>query len=113
MSIQLCEKLKDRKLTVLGTLKMNKPQIPPEFKPNRKRLVGSTVFGHMNNMTLCSYVPKRNRAVVLLSTMHDDQSVSKENNKPDMINDYNCNKGGVDSLDQLCAGYSVARRTRR
>ena len=64
-------------------------------------------------MTLCSYVPKRNRAVALLSTMHQDQEVSKENGKPDMINDYNNAKGGVDSLDQLCANYSVSTRTRR
>ncbi|KAF2887630.1 hypothetical protein ILUMI_18543, partial [Ignelater luminosus] len=98
---------------VLGTLRMNKPQIPLEFKPNRKRVVGSTEFEHANGITICSYVPEKNRAVVLLSTMPEDQSVNNENSKPDMINDYNCTKGGVDSLNQLCISYSIARRTRK
>ncbi|KAF2891025.1 hypothetical protein ILUMI_15148 [Ignelater luminosus] len=65
-SIELCEKLREKKLTVLGTLRMNKPQIPLEFKPNRKRAVRSIVFGHANGITICSYVPEKNRAVVVI-----------------------------------------------
>ena len=30
-----------------------------------------------------------------------------------MIVDYNSTKGGVDTVDKLCAGYDVARNTRR
>lgn len=113
MSIELCDQMKDKKLTVLGTLKQNKPQIPGEFKPNRKRLVKSALFGHNQDKTICSYVPRKNRAVLLLSTMHQDQRRTGENNIPDMILDYNNTKAGVDALDQLCANYSVSRRTRR
>jgi len=113
VSIELCDQMKARGLTVLGTLKQNKPQIPVEFKSNRKRAVASTLFGHNKEKTICSYVPKKNRAVVLLSTMHQDQKIDEETNKPDMILNYNLTKGGVDTLDQLCANYSVSRRTRR
>nr|XP_022908427.1 uncharacterized protein LOC111419790 [Onthophagus taurus] len=113
MSLELCEEMKKKNLTVLGTMKQNKPQIPAEFKPQSKRLVHSTLFGHNQEKTLCSYVPRKNRAVVLLSTMHQDQKINKENKKPDIITDYNNTKAGVDALDQLCANYSVSRRTRR
>lgn len=113
MSVELCNVLKAKSLTVVGTLKQNKPQIPPEFKKNRKRAVSSSIFGHNENITICSHVPKRNRAVVLLSTMHQDQKIDETTNKPDIIMDYNAHKAGVDALDQLCANYTVSRRTRR
>lgn len=45
--------------------------------------------------------------------MHQDQNISQENEKSDMIDEYNVPKADVDTLDQLCANYSVARRTRR
>jgi hypothetical protein len=48
-------------------------------------------------------VPKKNRAVILLSSGHIDDAVSeKENNyKPDMILQYNHTKGAVDTVDKL------------
>ncbi|KAJ8957755.1 hypothetical protein NQ314_006512, partial [Rhamnusium bicolor] len=95
------------------TLKQNKLQIPQEFKPNKKRPVKSALSGHNQDMTICSYAPRKNRAVLLLSTMHQDQELSGENNIPDMIIDYNNTKAGVDALDQLYVNYSVSRRTRR
>ncbi|KAJ8966834.1 hypothetical protein NQ314_003277 [Rhamnusium bicolor] len=95
---------------MIGTLKQNKPQIPQEFKPNKKRPVKSALFGHNQDKTICSYVQRKNRAVLLLSTMHQDQKLSGENDIPDMIIDYNNTKAGVDALDQLCAN---SRRTRR
>lgn len=113
MSLELCDQMKAKNLTVLGTLKLNKPQIPEEFKPNRKRQVESALFGHNEEKTICSYVPRKGRAVILLSSMHHDQKLSTQKNKPEMIIDYNVTKGGVDALDQMCANYSISRRTRR
>lgn len=45
--------------------------------------------------------------------MHHDKSVDRESGKPEIIQFYNSTKGGVDSLDQKCANYSVSRRTQR
>jgi len=59
------------------------------------------------------YVPKQNKAVVLLSTMHHDNIVDDKSKKPEIIMDYNRTKGGVDTVDQLCHRYTVKRPTRR
>jgi len=49
-----------------------------------------------------SYVPKKNRVVVLLSSMHHDNAVNAEQkNKPQIVLDYNDTKDGVDTADQL------------
>lgn len=57
--------------------------------------------------------PKKNKAVVLLSTVHTDDSVDENTKKPEIILCYNHTKGGVDTFDQLCHSTSVSRKTRR
>lgn len=64
-------------------------------------------------MAISSFVPKKNKAVILLSTLHDDDSVNLDTKKPEVIHFYNAHKGAVDTVDQLCGCYSVSRRTRR
>ncbi|KAH9629115.1 hypothetical protein HF086_008564 [Spodoptera exigua] len=112
-SIELVDKLKEVDLTYVGTLRKNKREIRPEFLPHKTRPVGSSLFGFTNDKTLCSFVPKKNQSVVLISTMRHDESVDTESGKPEIIQFYNTTKGGVDSLDQKCANYSVGRRTQR
>lgn len=112
-SIELVDQLKQNGLTYVGTLRKNKREIPPEFLPHKVREVGSTLFGFTSDKTLASYVPKKNQSVVMISTMHHDKSVDQESGKPEVIQFYNSTKGGVDSLDQKCANYSVSRRTQR
>ena len=63
-------------------------------------------------MSLVSYVPKKGKNVVLISTLYRDGRIcSQEHQKPDIIMDYNATKGGVDNLDKLVTGYSYKRRT--
>ncbi|XP_035215097.1 uncharacterized protein LOC118188710 [Stegodyphus dumicola] len=66
-------------------------------------------------MTLMSYVTKENKMVLILSTMHHDDVTdeSREKNKPQMITFYNATKSGVDTVDQLCSTYNVARKANR
>lgn len=113
-SLELLEELQKFGFTYVGTLKKNKPQIPPQFLPNRKRPVESSLFGFTAQATIVSYVPKQGKAVILLSTMHHDNKVDEDiKNKPDIILFYNSTKAGVDALDEKCATYSTSRRTRR
>ncbi|KAL0893983.1 hypothetical protein ABMA27_014057 [Loxostege sticticalis] len=112
-SIELVDKLKEVGLTYVGTLRKNKREIPPEFLPHKTRPVGSSLFGFTNDKTLCSFVPKKSQSVIMISSMHHEESVDTESGKPEIIQFYNGTKGGVDSLDQKCANYSVARRTQR
>ncbi|XP_069680912.1 piggyBac transposable element-derived protein 4-like [Periplaneta americana] len=112
-SYALAVSLKKKGLTCIGALKKNKMEIPQEFTPHRGRAVQSSMFGFQKDMTLVSYVPKRNKAVILLSTMHDDGTVDEDTGKPHILLDYNSTKGAVDTIEQMCGRYSVARVTRR
>jgi len=64
-------------------------------------------------MTLLSYVPKKNRAVILISSMHHSIETNEDKSKPEIIAFYNAIKCGVDIMDMKCAVYSSSRRTRR
>lgn len=112
-SIPLARELIKRKLTLVGTIKSNKPEIPLNFLPNKNREVKSSVFGFTKDMTLVSFVPKKNKAVILLSTMHNDNQINNETKKPEIIEFYNSTKSGVDTLDQMCVTYTCGRATRR
>lgn len=93
-SIELADHLLKNKLTYVGTLKKNKREIPAEFLPKRSRKVGETLYGFTRNTTLVSYTPKKNRSVILLSTMHHGKSIDAETGKPEIIGFYNSTKGG-------------------
>ncbi|GBP92640.1 PiggyBac transposable element-derived protein 4 [Eumeta japonica] len=112
-SIELVNCLKQRRLSFVGTLKKNKREISSEFKPSKKRPIDSSVFGFTKDITLSSYVPKKNKAVVLISSMHHTASVDQSTQKPEIILYYNHTKIGVDLLNQRCSNYSTSRRTRR
>lgn len=112
-SVQLVDELRKVGLTYVGTVKKNKRQIPTEFLPSRTREVQSSVFGFQKDKMIVSYVPKKNRSVILMSSMHHGAVVDEESKKPEIILFYNDTKAGVDALDQKCSLYSTSRRTRR
>ncbi|KAH9633010.1 hypothetical protein HF086_000370 [Spodoptera exigua] len=97
-------------------MKANRPEIPKEFKASKSRTSKSSLFGFQKDVTLVSYVPKINKAVNLLSTMHYDAAIDPDTNeerKPEIITFYNRTKCGVDILDKMCKQYSVLRNSRR
>ncbi|UYV65334.1 hypothetical protein LAZ67_3003981 [Cordylochernes scorpioides] len=107
--------LNDHKLTFVEPLKKNKKEILPEFMPNRARQVFSSIFGFQKNVSLVSYVPKRGKSVILLSTIHSTATIDEMTNEkkmPEMITFYKMTKG-VDLLDQKTSLYSVGRRTKK
>ena len=112
-SVPLVEELLAQQLTYVGTIRKNKPDIPPEIQPSRAREEHSSVFGFTDQLTLVSYVPKRNNAVTMLSSMHHDQAVEGDLHKPEIITHYNAHKGGVDNMDHLAGTYSVKRKSNR
>nr|QPD02190.1 PiggyBac2 [Dichotomius schiffleri] len=117
-SIPLAHKLlHDHNLTTVGTVRKNKKELPERFTNSRDRHVNSSLFGFgKNNTTLVSYVPKKGRVVVLLSTMHNSKTIDPDSGdakKPEIITFYNTTKGGVDVVDEMCSTYSTARKTNR
>ncbi|XP_030745477.1 uncharacterized protein LOC115874468 [Sitophilus oryzae] len=110
-SVELIRELRKHNITYVGTLKKNKREVPYEFQPHKDRPANSALFGFTGSESLVSFVPKKNRAVLLVSTMHHSNAMV--NGKPEIVNFYNETKGGVDSLDKKCACYKTGRRTRR
>lgn len=116
-SIKLAKDLLDMRLTVVGTIRKNKREIPPILTANLKeRPVRSSIFGFSKDLTIVSYKAKKNKFVLLLSTQHDEDSIdpsSGEAHKPDIVTFYNRTKSGVDANDELQKSYSVSRVSNR
>ena len=113
-SISLASSLYNKSIHFVGTLRKNKKEIPVEFQPNSKRAIESSLFGFSTNLSLVSYVPKKSKAVLVLSTHHHDVMVNASvANKPESILLYNSLKGGVDTADHLIENFSCRRKTKR
>lgn len=111
----------NHRTTVVGTLRKNKPQIPPEIVNIKGRPRCSSIFAYgkdPNKCTLVSYVPnkKSKKNVIMLSTMHKDDAIDDSTGdafKPDIITFYNQTKSGIDVVDRLKGEYSVSRVSNR
>lgn len=116
-SIPLAEDIMlNNKLTIIGTLKKNKREVPPSFVCNKNRPVFGSYFGFQKNKTLVCYKANKKKTVLLLSTMHSGKIIDEttaEKKKPEIITAYNCTKGGVDTMDFMSENYSVARASAR
>nr|CAI5827913.1 unnamed protein product [Callosobruchus analis] len=71
------------------------------------------LFGLFQDVVLVSHTPRKNKVVMLLSTMHTNDEVDQSSGKSEVNLFYNATKGGVDVFDQLCHSKSTARRTKR
>ena len=99
-SYRLGEELLKRKMGLVGTIRRNKPELPPILLETRQRAIPSSIFCFA---TAVSYIPKHGKNVLLLSTVHREPAISAEaHQKPKLILDYNRCKGGVDNLDKVC-----------
>lgn len=113
-TLPLAKLLMNWGLSIVGTLKKNKPYIPPEMLANKSREPMSSLFGFSEDkVTICSYVPKKMKSVIMLSTMHYTNDVSGSKHKPEIIHYYNSVKGGVDNMDKMLTHYTTKRRTNR
>lgn len=98
------------KMSITGTIRKNKREIPAEMKVSSKTIPDSK-FCFSDKITLLSHTPKKNKIVLLVSTFLTSDEVTE--GKPNMIRHYNKTKGGTDNFDKLCHSFSTARRTRR
>ena len=84
------------------------------MQPAKERPVYLTNFAYRCDATVCSYVPQKKKAVVLLSSMHMSGEVEEiQSAKPEIIKYYNKAKGGVDTMDKMLGQYTVKQRTLR
>ncbi|KAJ8867111.1 hypothetical protein PR048_032974 [Dryococelus australis] len=63
-------KLLKHGLTLVATMKANKPQIQPEFLPNKTRAVGSRLYGFTKKLTLYFLIQKLSFYSVLCTILN-------------------------------------------
>jgi hypothetical protein len=114
-SMNLLQQLKKDNITVLGTVRKNRVELPPELVVTKGREALSSKFAFHKDAMLVSYCQKKGKVVILMSSMHDQADIVEANpkKKPIMILDYNATKGGVDTSDQMLRTYTCKRMTRR
>src|ERR1043165_2259818 len=114
-STGLAEELLLRQTIIVGTLRKNKRDIPKIFTDPKGRVEYTSEFAFAGKLTRCSYIPKKNRVVIMLSSMHNDDVIDNNSpqKKPEIVLCYNQSKSGVDTLDKLVREYSTRCATRR
>jgi len=65
---KLGQELLKRKPTMVGTVRKNKPELPPQLLITKNRPVNSSKFVFTADTSVVSYVPKKGKNVVLMST---------------------------------------------
>ena len=99
--IELSQQLLKRKISMVGTVWKNKPELPAST-PCDKGERGLLIKAFSPTTNLVSYLPKRNKNVSFLSTLHKTAEISdREDWKPAIILNYNHNKDGMDNLDKV------------
>ena len=63
-------------MTLVGTLRKNKPDIPRELLEKRGREANTLHFGFDEKMTIVSYIPKARRNVILISSQQHNAEIS-------------------------------------
>lgn len=106
-SLNLAEKLQQKDTSIVGTMNRMRKEIPTEIKTRKENLYNSIILKHDNGATLTVYQGKKNKNVLVLSTVHQDIQISDGRKKtPESIQYYNETKYGVDVLDQMARLYS-------
>lgn len=110
-SFQLARSLNSWNMMLVGTVRKNKRFLSANMQTHKERVIYSSNFAFSKEATVCSYVPKKNKAVIMLSSMHISPVVdsNKETANPEIISYYNTTKSGVDNMDKLLAEYNVKR----
>lgn len=105
--------------TLVGTLRVTK-DVPQEMLSLANRTIGSAKYCYTAELTLLSLKVTKKKVVLLLSTQHgDSRNVihtgrdGKEKSIPEIVNDYNATKGGVDTMDEMLKAYRSYKRSAR
>ena len=64
-SIPMAKKLYSNDLSIIGTLRQNKSEIPQSFLSDKSKVLHSSQFAYDSYMTLVSYTPKVKRLIFL------------------------------------------------
>ena len=82
--VPLAKTMLQRKLTIVGTMKKWKREIPECMKPAKSLETKTSIFCFNDQLTMVIgqlRPPQKNKAVILLSTMHHEISIDEEDHK--------------------------------
>lgn len=89
---------------MVGTIK--KREILPNLFYTCCKIMQTRKFRFTKDMALVYHVlKKKSKIVLLLSTIHHDNSIDSNSNKLEVITFYNITKGGIDVVDELKGNY--------
>ena len=104
-SLPVAEKLARDKLSILETMRKNRPELCEKMTESENKATYSNKFywHDSTNFLFVKYQAKEKKSVCLLSSMHGsaDVDASNEKEEPEIILFYNANKVGVDCFDQM------------
>ncbi|XP_072384721.1 uncharacterized protein [Diabrotica undecimpunctata] len=95
------------RITIVGTLRKNKREVPPIFLDTKLRKRNSSMFAcgvDPNKCVLTSYVRKPNRNVLMLSTFQKDNEIDPECGDAMKLSAtifYNLTNEAVDVVDRM------------
>ncbi|KRY38303.1 PiggyBac transposable element-derived protein 4 [Trichinella spiralis] len=117
-SYSILQHLLDLGLTAVGTVSANRRDVPLCLRNTRGRDVYSTLVVYEHNkkvIMMISYVPRKNKNVLLMTSCHTKLKIDnqRDDRRPNIINDYNLGKGGVDSRDSRIEDFSCKRKTNK
>ena len=77
-----------RNMTMVGTVRKSRTELPFELVTTKGRRVLSSQFAFTPTTTMVSYLAKKNKNVLLMSTRHTDAEISDRNDcKPTIVLD--------------------------
>ena len=101
-SLNVALHLAEQKCSIVGTARQNCRELPQAAKRKQQRHKTSLfTFTQTAVVTLISYQCKKQKSVVIISTLHPGVEISSHNNpkkKPDTVSFYNRTKLGLTSL---------------
>ena len=115
-SLSLAKELLTKSTTLVGTIRSNRREIPECSKSRSDLFESQCLVEKVSGALLTSYQCKRNKRVLVLSTLHSSHEVDERENpkkKPNTILFYNQTKFGVDVADQMARQYSTKCASRR
>ena len=101
----------------MGTIRGHRREILNEIRFEEDAALYSSNFFFTlppESIMILSYKAKKNKVVFLLSSEHNTVEVHEgDKRKPKAILDYNKNKGGVDTANEMLQSYSTKASSRR
>ncbi|GBN90560.1 hypothetical protein AVEN_212002-1, partial [Araneus ventricosus] len=112
-TVKLCERFKSQSTSLVGTLRRDRIEVPPTEKLGKQNLYSTILYVKYKDITLTVYQGKKNKNILLLSSLHNAVINDDNEKKPESVTYYNRKKYGVDILDQMIRLYSTKSGTCR